>query len=354
MLYANGQIKYGEKVVCNRIGLTPEITKHIGEDLVPNIENSFTVSKLARGTLLSFFAVDGIHDSAWFVESDLQPVSYFLSTSTKLDGYSSFWKSKPQFGTIMESLRDHTEVYGYAWTFFLSYDTHTYTLSTVWDIENQTFLLPIDWPKYFSQPAWVVEYYNPLFNQNVKQIEFKSPNSLNINFGYDKKINLVLGEPLLFTIYCGDKVKTLKIISKEDSLLSVINSRSKDKYEALLIAKFKNEDTTYFEKLKFTPFEITRFYIKFKSARSVFFKEINDKLISNAYVTFPTDLFKGIKLGFILSKARNLIDKDPQNCSVYVNAARDEAWGELTKCTKSWKILAVSAFYHHYMKIVDM
>ena len=326
-----GPIMYNDRIICNRIGPTPEVVKEDGEQIGVQTLNSYTISRASPGILLSFFSIQGElseenKEMKWFSRGDRH---YFLTTSTKLDGWKSSWKGHSTFGTIIK--QDHAASLNpyYAWTFFLSFATGKYVISTVWDIDNQCFITPNKWN--------VDDKLMPTFL--TYSIGTLSPNCTDtiINTGIPIKI----GEPLIVMIYCGSTIKTVKVFSKEDVYMSIIMARSTDKYEALLIAMFKGEKTGYFEKKKFTPQELYQFRDRCKRGKQRFLAQIYEKDKLKKYVFFPDKLYNCISLGDILAdQTLTVVEKQKL------------AWSKLLECGKHkqrFKIQAICAFYASYV-----
>lgn len=372
------------KIVCNRMGLTPEMIVNYGDYIQINTKNTYTVSKMSPGIILSFFSIDlkemspipdSISDLIWFQENDR---AYFLSTLNKIDGWKVFWKGYAPFGEILSKKYLMSLNPKYAWTFFLHnkplMKKPEYTLSLLWDIDNQIFITPDKWPEYLN-PDWkkktlkedifnIGSNTSQIFKCNNSELQYLSattkfsqytfsfPNW--IQFKYDNQscksitqrvisvskndgISVELGVPLLVTIYNGDQIFTCKIIIKDDVQIRIISNRSHDKYEALLIAMFRNENTSYFENKYFTADELLQFDEKLKNGKRLFYKQIFEKVVMKKYIQFPDKLYNTIQLGEILSAN--------MTCTV----KQEKAWLYLTEC-RGWKTCAISAFYSHYVK----
>src|SRR6185503_17437618 len=98
-----GYITYEDRVVCNRVGMTPEITKMVNEKITLDLDNTWTITRLSQGIFLSWYSIpDESHPLAWYYENGR---SWFLSTHNKLDGYLSFWKGQPNFGSLLKDIR---------------------------------------------------------------------------------------------------------------------------------------------------------------------------------------------------------------------------------------------------------
>lgn len=360
-----GTIMHGDKVVCNRMSMTPEMTFSAGEKICINTENTFTVSKMSEGTILSFYSVQGEIDGSWFAH---EGKSYFLSTLTRIDGHNSFWKGNKSFGELLNKNYLMTLDTKYAWSFFLYYKTKQYVLLNLWDILDCVFITPDKWPKYVDNSKWSLKSVNisdDIFKFNNKELNFLSaltkkkipenqkllyPDWIKLHIGKnqpsdldnvisrdDNGIKINLNLPILVTIYCGSEIFTVKIMTKEDVTMQLISSRSQDKYEALFIAIIRKEDTKHFENKYFTLSELYNFEEKIKNGKKKFFKQIFEKDVLKKYITFPDKIYNTVHLGSILNSNRSFQEK--QYC----------AWEELIKC-RGWRMCALSTFYEVYVK----
>jgi hypothetical protein len=333
-IHKRGQIVYNNRIVCNRIGLTPEITKSVGEQISFDLYNTWTVTKLTHGIFLSWYAIPGEnHPLSWYSRNGK---SFFLSTPNKIDGHNASWKGHLPFCQLIDLPEVDLDL---AWTFFLSYNTKALTVSTVWDPAAQVFITPDRWIVHSSYlPRWIDLHIDPLYDCEPMVVDFKQGERIDSVFDNHEPITMALQDPLLVVIYCGSTIKTLKILSKENINLRTINNRSQDKYEAYLIAHFKREDLSYFETLKFTTSELYKFWDCLKKAKKRFFRNIYDKVIFNKYVSFPDKLYTNLHLGKILDSQKTCEQKQL------------DAWRELTRCAKGYRIQAITAFYTYYMK----
>ena len=150
-------------------------------------------------------------------------------------------------------------------------------------------------------------------------------------------VRINVNEPLLCTIYAGDKLYTVKIIAKEDLQILQICSRSSDKFEALTIAVLHNEDTSYYQNTFFTPSEIYNFYDRLKRAKSRFFGQIYQKVVNKEFVKFPDKIFNTIAMGQILISNMTCVQK------------QDYIWNELCQC-RGKRVCAITTFYSIYIK----
>ena len=156
-LSKDGTIRHSDRIICNRIGLTPEFSISAGQKINVNTNNGYTISRMNKGLLLSFYSIPGIFSQAWFHSNGR---SYFLSTLNRIDGYKSFWKGHLPFGEILN--KDYLTALdvNFAWTFFLHYspseENKKYILTILWDIVGQKFIHPTKWPKFLdSDRSWV-------------------------------------------------------------------------------------------------------------------------------------------------------------------------------------------------------
>lgn len=146
--------------------------------------------------------------------------------------------------------------------------------------------------------------------------------------------------PLLVTIY-SDMIYSIRVISKNDMITMKIKSRSTDKYMALLIAHFKNENIDTFLHNNFTKQEIVYFNTCLSQGYERFKYDIYKKC-QHKWVQFPDKIFNTIRLGDILMSKLSVEEKQVK------------AIEELKRCTFSWKIKALYEFYNFYMKIENV
>lgn len=344
----SGQILLKDKIVCNRPGPIVDVIMEEGTNfnISPNIKNPYTVSIASQGILLSFYAIkkkllqDYDIDLAWFVDFEY---AYFLSTSNSIDGYNCYWNENIPFGKIFTHIADESHFQQLdkttAWTFFLDLATMTLTLSYVWNSDIMQFIIPSKWnvPKFCNEPKFIVEKNGKFENMSVE--EKMTP--IIIHDKLETKQCLVMNCPLLVTIYSSPQnVYNIRIISKTDMLLLKIKSRSIDKYIALLIAKFKDENIEMFINNNFTIDEINMFDNALNSGFEEFKNDIYKKVVLHKWVQFPDKIFNTIRLGDII------IDK-----TISVEEKYEKAVEELKKCTFGWKLKALYEFYKFYMKI---
>lgn len=388
-----GFISINNKIVCNRMGLTPEITVSSGDYIEINTKNAYTVSRMAPGIILSFYSVpiqeikektiktleeyeitnlsqsddvitrrcvsksqSPLSSLIWFIEKGR---AYFLSTTNKIDGFRSFWKGYPTFGEMLSKKYLMSLDNRYSWTFFL-YHQHIikYVLTTLWDIDKQIFITPEQWPKYLNPRKWERQEKN-IWNVDdlsylsaAKSTHFIFPDwvechesnivekmSENVIRTSNRGIRVFSGEPLLITIYCADVLYTCKILVRQDLAINTILSRSKDKFECLLIAIFKEENVELFEKKYFTTDELARFYEKYTKAKKTFFRQIYEKVELGKYTSFPDKMFSALQLNRILTM------------NLSCNEKQEMAWKKLCDLSKvkNWKYTAISVFYNYYM-----
>lgn len=358
-----GTISFSNKIVCNRASMTPEMFFSANTKISVKYP-TYTISKMTKGILLSFFSIPGKFDQAWFIHNER---SYFLSSLNKIDGHLSYWKGNKPFGEILN--KDYLMALDtrYAWTFFLCFETLKYTLMTLWDILDSTFIHPENWPKFLDSNKWwssktsaekifkcdgrelnflaalkkkfVPEEAKLTYPEWIKS-QYESCNHsfpTNVISESDEGIPVLLNEPMLITLYYGNQIFTVKIIAKEDVLLQMIAGRSQDKYEALFIAIMRGEDTSHFEEKYFTPNELYTFEERLKRGKKIFFKQIFEKDVLKKYTIFPDKIYNTIHLGAILNTNKSFQDKQHQ------------AWTELTRC-RGWRSCAILSFYETYMK----
>jgi len=323
-IHKRGEIVYNKKIVCNRVGLTPEITKSVGERLTFDVNNTWTITRLSQGIFLSWYSIDcPYHPLAWYHENNK---SYFLSTPNKLDGHTSFWKGKENFGEIVnpDFLKKNYNP-NYSWTFFLSYEDGSLLVSTVWDPEVEEFV----------PPNWIGININPIAETCPAKIMFKRDDA--IDAVYEQQ-QIEMMEPLLVIVYCGKEIKTLKILSKEEINYKTIVKRTTDKFQAYLIALFKKENTSIFEKANFTEKEICKFWNAYKNAKDKFFRQIYEVDVLQKPIIFHDKLAEVIHLREILKSGKSCIEK------------QKIAWAEIRKSARGYRIQAITTFYTLYMK----
>jgi len=352
-----------DKIVCNRTSLTPEVFFPANSKIRVNYP-SYTVSKMTKGILLSFYSIPGKFDQAWFYINER---SYFLSSLNKIDGHTSYWKGNKPFGEILN--KDYLMALDtrYAWSFFLCFDNHKFTLMTLWDILDGAFIHPDKWPKYLDSNKWwstktsaekifkcdgrELNFLAALKKKSISENEklsypewIKSENSIASTFPPANVISeetigipVLINEPMLITLYYGNQIFTVKIIAKEDVQLQMIACRSQDKYEALFIAIMRGEETRHFEEKYFNPGELYNFEERLKRGKKLFFKQIFDKDVLKKYTIFPDKIYNTIHLGAILNSNKTFQEK------------QNQAWTELTRC-RGWRSCAILSFFETYMK----
>lgn len=337
-----GQILLDDQVVCNRPGLVIDVVVDDGSkfNVSPMITNPYTISIASQGILLSFYSIkkklltEYDIDLAWFVDYEY---AYFLSTSDKIDGYVCYWEEGHTFGNIFLSIAKEQEFQALdknnAYIFLL--DTFkTITLSYLYNRNRNNFIVPSKWsvPHFCNTPKFIVEQFNDNQQRALTNEEKTTP------LLFDKGITINM--PLLVTIY-SDSLYNIRIISKNDMATIKIKSRSTDKYMALLIAHFKNENINTFVHNNFTKQEISTFNTCLLEGYERFKYDIYKKC-QHKWVQFPDKIFNTIRLGDILMS--NLTIEEKQN----------KAIEELKKCTFSWKLKALYEFYKIYMKIENV
>lgn len=355
------------KVVCNRPGLVIDVVVDDGTkfSVSPMITNPYTISVASQGILLSFYSIkkklltEYDIDLAWFVDYEY---AYFLSTSDKIDGYVCYWEEGHTFGDIFLSIANESEFQGLdknnAYIFFLDI-SKTITLSYVYqrsnpldkscDQEDQRsnpegkldkscssgqFIVPSKWqvPRFCNIPKIICDQF--VENPQRKLTVDEKTTPLLFNEGINQQ---TINMPLLVTIY-SDMIYSIRVISKNDMITMKIKSRSTDKYMALLIAHFKNENIDTFLHNNFTKQEIVYFNTCLLEGYERFKYDIYKKC-QHKWVQFPDKIFNTIRLGDILMSKLSVEEKQVK------------AIEELKRCTFSWKIKALYEFYKFYMKI---
>jgi hypothetical protein len=352
-----------DKVVCNRPGIVIDVVVDDGTKFAvsPMITNPYTISIASQGILLSFYSIkkkmlsEYDIDLAWFVDYEY---AYFLSTSDKIDGYICYWKEGDTFGDIFLSITKEEEFQGLdknnAYIFLL--DTNkTITLSYLYKSCDGNFIIPskCNVPKFCNTPKFISEQFIENSQRKLTTEEKTTPLLFNQSQALPPGLQgLTTGSgarlqglrsvnlPLLVNIY-SDMIYCIRIISKNDMITMKIKSRSTDKYMALLIAHFKNENIDTFLHNNFTKQEITTFNTCLLEGFERFKYDIYKKC-QHKWVQFPDKLFNTIRLGDILMSKLTIEEKQVKSIE------------ELKRCTFSWKLKALYEFYKFYMKIENV
>jgi hypothetical protein len=336
-----GQVFLDKKIICNRPGITAEAIYDCETKIgvSKNIKNPYTISLATQGTLLSFFSVNkkGLSkedlDAAWFIDYQR---AYFLSTLNDLNGHLSKWSNDNTFGDILLNMTIDDSFISldsdYSWTFLIEPNYKRLVLVCLWDIECQEFIPP-------SSPLWKSPKFCelPVFLKNENGIVSSLKEEQKSQPLTEHDVPLTYGKPLLVTIYCGEEIFTIRAMTHNDMIVNKMRNRSIDKFVALLVARFKEEDTTIFENRYFTFGEITRFNSMLRRGILQFKTEIFQKAEMKKWICFPDKIYNIIRLGDILDE--NISCREKQN----------KALIELKKCTKGWKIKALYQFYKVYM-----
>jgi len=330
-----------EKIICNRPGIVAEVV-YDWENAVgvsEAIRNPYTISYATEGTPLSFFSIrkKGLSEDtlnmAWFMDFDR---AYFLVSLTRIDGYLSHWTYDKPFGElILKRLKEESFQKldrDYAYTFLLQ--NSGLKIVCIWDIECQQFIPPTS--KLWKTP----EFCKPL-NFIVKrggiQEELSEEQKMHplTNIG----VELYVGKPLLVTIYCKDTIYLIRVMTRSDMYVNRIRNRAVDKYEALLIARFEDEDTSDYEERYFTKHEIETFNSKLEKGFKTFKDEIYRKSVLNNWIRFPDKIYNTIRLGDILNKkGTSYVEKQNQACEA------------IKGCTRGWEVKALFEFYKEYVQ----
>ena len=142
---------------------------------------------------------------------------------------------------------------------------------------------------------------------------------------------------MLCTIYSDSRLYTIKITTKEDIQVQQQRNRSPDKFEALLIAIFREECVVHFSKKCFSCEELAKFQEALKRGKRQLFRQIFEKDVLQKFVKFPDKMYNVIHMGAILTNNLSCADK------------QKEIWKELTSC-RGRKLVAISAFFTSYVK----
>lgn len=365
ILDKNGTIRCDKTIVSRRIGLTPEFVVPTGSKVKITTNLSYSVSEMEKGSLLSFYSVPSSvqMSKSWFHENGR---SYFLSTIDKIDGHTAFWKGFETFGKMFD--REYLKAldHRYSWSFFVYYRTaKKIDLVLLWDIVTQSFVFPTEWPSYLQDRWTNRKNTDRPFRPDKLELDYLGALTRLSNFGVNKcewKVltpakpgvysnigpsipftvvtdGVLVNRPLMVTLYCGNKLFTCKLVTKEDQIIQTMASRSSDKFEALLIARFRNEDTTLFEEQQFTKQEITSFNLALVQAKNTFYKQIKEKAIG-LYIKFPDVMYSRLGLGAIIN-----------NRLLNVSEKQTLAWSKLVTSRGSYKSVAVVEFYSHYVRV---
>ena len=341
-LNKRGQIYLNNQIICNRPGVTIEIIREYDTKIgvSKTIKNPYTISIANEGIPISFFSVkkkeltkDDL-DAAWLIDYNK---AYFLSTLNNLNGYKSQSANK-EFIDIVSNIASEEMFLNldqdYAWTFLLDPYVGKLIIICIWDVECQQFIHP-------SSPLWKVPNFceTPFFLKNENGITEKLTKTQKTAPLDGCDVKVITGQALLVTIYCEDEIFTIRVMTWNDMVVSKIKSRSVDKFDALLIAKCKEEDTTLFEDRHFTNKEIKHFNSCLRKGILQFKKEIYQKSFLKRRIRFPEKIYNTIRLGDIIDENTSYVEK------------QDKAWNELKKCTRGWKIKALYEFYKMYMDL---
>lgn len=184
-------------------------------------------------------------------------------------------------------------------------------------------------PYFCESPSFIIKrdgHMNKITKEQMKQ-PLEDSNS---------GIRLINGMPLLVTIYCGNVIYPIRVLTKVDSKINKMRNSASNKYEALLLARFKNEDTREFEKRYFTTTMLKNFDNDVISGFNKFKQEIYEKAVLRNWVCFPDKIYNTIRLGDIIDSNLSIEDKQKKACDL------------IKECTKGWKKDALFEFYKNY------
>ena len=330
----------GRLVVCNRPGIVVEYVKEFQTTICvnKNIQNAYTISHASQGTLVSFFSIDrnfisdDIIDQAWFIDFRK---AYFLCTLTQLDGYLNHIGTNEIGNLIFNNLNE---------SYFQQLDpTFAYTFSVncrgllkivyIWDIKDQKYISPLSskWkiPQFCKVNDFIVKKNG--IEDKLTKSQLKQP-LIECCDG----IKLIHDQPLVITIYCGNIVYSIRLLTKLDSRINKMRNSAPGKFEALLLARLKGDDTFYFERKHFTDKELKSFEMRIEKGVEKFKDEIYQKAALKQWVCFPDKIYNTIRLGDIIDSELSVTEK------------QDKAIVAIKDCTKGWKKKALFDFYQNY------
>ena len=338
-----GQVYIDDTIICNRPGIVPESVYEyevvIGVN--PSITNPYTVSYATEGTLISFFSVERKHldksmlDKAWFLDFHK---AYFLCTLSRLDGHLSHWTDMRKFGDILLSKFTESQFQNlgnYAWTFVLSEKERVPTLKLMymWDALEQRYICPTEFrwsvPKFCEPCNFIKTHHGESKQLTETQLTYPL-------FGDD--IYLKTNYPILICIYCDDVIYPIRVLTKIDKIVTKMRNRSTNKFEALMLARYKMEDTIDLEHRYFTKDELDDFEKRLDEGFNRFKNKIYEKDVLRNWTRFPDKIYNTIRLGDILDKSVSCTEK------------QHEAVEAIKKCTKGWKKKALFEFYKVYVE----
>jgi hypothetical protein len=333
--------KDGKSCICNRPGIVVESVKDDETTICVNttIQNPYTISYASEGTPFSFFSVSRKKlrveyiEKAWFIDFER---AYFLCALNQLDGFLNIRNETPIGDIILKNLNesDFQELdRDYAYTFLLD-GKNNLKLIYIWDIECQQFISPMSqlWKvPYFSPTNFIVKKDGNTFP--LTETQMKNP-LVECNCG----ITLKNSKPLLVTIYCKGTIYTIRVMTKTDFKINKIRNSAPGKYEALLLAKLKGDDTADYETRYFTKRELDEFHNQVKLGFRKFREEIYQKSVLRNWVCFPDKIYNTIRLGDIIDSNLSCEGKQESACKAIKN------------CVKGWRKKALFDFYKSYVE----
>lgn len=335
-----GAVYLDDFIICNRPGVVVECVKESPTKIIVNkeIQNPYTVSYASQGTLISFFSVDRNYiddntlEQAWFIDYNR---AYFLCTQTQLDGYLNYIDNK-EIGKMILTCLSETDFQqldnNYAYTFLIN-SRGRLKILYIWDICKQIYIPPTfkEWklPKFLDTLPFIVTKSGNF--GKISKAQMTKPLIEHIN-----GIALNNGKPLLVTIYNGHTIYPIRVLTKIDYKINKLLNSAPSKYEALLLAKLKNEDTHEFERRFFTAQEFANFNLGILNGFEKFKTEIYEKTVMRNWVCFPDKIYNTIRLGDIIDSKLRIEEKQQKACD------------SIKECTKGWKKDALFDFWQNY------
>jgi len=332
-------------ILCNRPGIVVESIKDCETTICVNssIENPYTISHASKGTLVSFFSISrkeisnnlAILDKAWFVDFER---AYFLCTLNQLDGYESI-RGNQTISDIIYNLSNLKEQHfqeldkDYAYTFSLD-SKGKLKLIYLWDIECQRYISPLS--KLWITPDFCIPQKYIVKKDGISKQLTDSQMRMPLVDCYSG-VKLIDGKPLLITIYCDQTVYTIRVMTRLDFSINKIRNSAPGKFEALLLARLKGENTVEYEKRYFTEKELQEFNIRIKLGFNKFKEEIYQKSVLRNWVCFPDKIYNTIRLGDIIDSKLSVEEKQDTACKA------------IKSCTKGWRKKALFDFCRSYI-----
>jgi len=344
-----GEVYIEDTIICNRPGIVIECVKEHDSYVCVNntIQNVYTMSYATQGTLVSFFSAPrkllnkATMEQAWFIDFER---AYFLCTLNDVNGEHLFL-GKTTMNNILLSKGSESDFqdlnHDFAYTFLV---THNFNLRLIyiWDIVSQKYVPPTssEWkiPKFCDCDSG--EYVIKKNGTIGELTENQMTRPLFDHMG-DKSVKVVTGKPLLISIYCGDKIYPVRVLTKTDMNNNKLLNSTPSKFHSLLLAKFKTDDRFEFSlndfiKQHFTKEEFIDFEKRVALGFERFKFEIYSKTVLRNWICFPDKLYNTIRLGDIIDSNLTYEEKV------------QKAFEEVKKCTKGWRKKALFEFYNVY------